>query len=116
MARVGRPVTKTGAAAAKHRKQSREEYRELPASKKKARVASRDKAAQRSADAKRLSSQRDKRNSYHRTEAKVLKSVPKGTKCGKCGSTRNVQRHVVKGKFKGYLCGKCNTNAIGGKA
>lgn len=115
MARVGRPRTKTGKAAARHREQSREEYRSLPESKKKARVADRDKEAQRKADAKRLSSQRSKRNSYHRTEARALKDVPKGTKCGKCGSTRNVQRHVVKGKFKGYLCGRCNTNAIGGK-
>jgi hypothetical protein len=115
VARVGRPRTKTGKAAAKHRAQSREEYRSLPDSKKKARVANRDKEAQRKADAKRLSSQRDKRNSYHRTEAKALKGVPKGKKCSHpgCNATTNIQRHVVNGKFKGYLCAKHNTNAIG---
>ena len=115
MAKVGRPVTKTGQKAAKHRKASREEYRGLPETGKKKRVTSRDKAAQRKADAKRLSSQRSKRNAYHKTDAKATKSVPKGSKCSNCGSTTNVQRHVVNGKFKNYLCGKCNTRAIGGK-
>lgn len=112
MARVGRPRTKTGKAAAKHRAQSREEYRSLPPAKKKARVANRDKAAQRKADAKRAS--QPKRRAYKRQDAKAVRGIPKGTKCSKCGSTRNVQRHVVNGKFKSYLCGKCNVAAIGG--
>jgi len=115
VAKAGRPVTKKGKAAAKHRKASREEYQKLPDSKKKARVSSRSKEAQRKADSKRLSTQRSKRNAYHKADARATRSIPKGTKCAKCGSTTNIQRHVVNGKFKEYLCGKCNSRAIGGK-
>lgn len=112
MAGVGRPRTKKGPAASKHRTASREEYRSLPDSKKKSRVADRDKAAQRKADSKRSS--QPKRKAYKRQDAKAVRGVPKGTKCAKCGSTSNVQRHAVNGKFKEYLCGKCNVKAIGG--
>jgi ribosomal protein S27AE len=114
LASVGRPATKKGPKAAKHRAASREEYRGLPDSGKKKRVASRDKTAQRKADAKRLSTQRNKRNAYHKADAKATRGIPKGTKCANCGSTTNIQRHVVNGKFKQYLCGRCNVKAIGG--
>ena len=113
MARVGRPVTKKGKAAAKHREASREEYRSLPVSKRKERVADRDSEAQRKADAKRLKNDHASRTAYHRADAKAVKGVPKGSKCARCGATTNIQRHVVGGKFKEYLCGRCNTRAIG---
>jgi hypothetical protein len=112
VARVGRPVTKKGKAASRHRAQSREEYRSLPASGKKARVQNRDKAAQRRADEKR--SDQPARKAYKRADAKAVRGIPKGTHCANCGSTQNVQRHVVGGKFVKYLCAKCNVRAIGG--
>lgn len=111
MARVGRPVTKKGKAAATHRSASRSEYQKLPASGKKARVANRSKEAQRKADEKR--SPQPARKAYRKMDAKAVAGVPKGTKCAVCGSTANVQRHVVNGKFKNYLCGKHNVAAIG---
>jgi predicted SprT family Zn-dependent metalloprotease len=111
MARVGRPVTKKGKAAATHRTASRNEYASLPASGKKARVANRSKEAQRVADNKR--SPQPARKAYKKMDAKAVAGIPKGTKCSNCGSTTNVQRHVVKGKFSRYLCAKCNVAAIG---
>ena len=111
MARVGRPVTKKGSAASKHRTASRTEYQQLPPSGKKARVANRSKEAQRTADTKR--SPQPARKAYKKMDAKAVSGVPKGTKCSNCGSTTNVQRHVVRGKFSRYLCGKCNVAAIG---
>jgi len=111
LARVGRPVTKKGSAASKHRTASRTEYQKLPASGKKARVANRSKEAQRTADTKR--SPQPARKAYKKMDAKAVSGVPKGTKCSNCGSTTNVQRHVVRGKFSRYLCGKCNVAAIG---
>ncbi len=113
MAKVGRPVTKSGPTAEKARKAARDAYRSLPADKKKARVQNRSKAAQRAADARRLAKDRDGRNAYHRKDAHALQKVPKGAVCAKCGATRNIQRHVVNGKFREYLCGRCNTQAIG---
>ena len=111
MARVGRPVTKKGTAAAKHRVAARKEYQGLPESGKKARVANRSKPAQQKADVKRAAE--PQRVAYRKRDAKAKQGIPKGTKCANCGSTVNVQRHVVGGKFKKYLCAKCNTNAIG---
>ncbi len=113
MAKVGRPVTKSGSAAEKARKAARDAYRALPEAKKKARVQNRSKAAQRAADARRLAKDRDGRNAYHRKDARAVQDVPKGAVCAKCGSTKNVQRHVVNGKFRQYLCGRCNVQAIG---
>jgi hypothetical protein len=111
---VGRPRTKTGKAAAKHRTASREEYRKLSPAKKKARVANRDKAAQRRADEKR--SDQPARKAYKRADAKAVRGVPKGTKCQYpgCNATTNIQRHVVNGKFVKYLCGRHNVKAIPG--
>ena len=116
MAKTGRPITKQGKAAAASRASSRKSYQSKTPAEKKAVVANRDSEAQRQADARRLASQKTKRNTYHRNDARATSGVPKGTKCANCGSTTNVQRHVVNGKFKSYLCGRCNTRAIGGKA
>lgn len=111
--RVGRPTTKKTAAAKKHAAAEKARYDKLSPAKKKAIVATRDKAAQRKADEKRA--EQPQRKAYRRQDAKGVQGVPKGRKCSKCGSTSNVQRHVVNGKFQRYLCAKCNTNAIGGK-
>jgi ribosomal protein S27AE len=111
LAKVGRPATKKGSAAVRHRTASRTEYQQLPASGKKARVADRSKEAQRKADTKR--SPQPARKAYKKMDAKAVAGIPKGTKCSNCGSTTNVQRHVVKGKFSRYLCAKCNVAAIG---
>lgn len=95
MAKTGRPVTKRGSAAAKHRKASREEYQRLSAADKAKRVANRDKEAQRRADAKRLSSQKGKRNSYHREQAGAKrKAPPKPKTCTWPGCNRtDIQFH-----------------------
>lgn len=66
MAKVGRPVTKTGSKAIAKRTAERERYRSLPLSERKSIVSRRDKGAQRRADAKRLEGQRESRNAYHR--------------------------------------------------
>jgi hypothetical protein len=112
LARVGRPTTKKGKAAQAKRLRSRKAYDSLSVSERQALVQKRDKSAQRKADAKRYRSQKSERDTYHRNDARATQGVPKGTKCAKCGSTRNVQRHVVRGKFVNYLCGRCNVAAI----
>lgn len=77
MAKTGRPVTKKGKAAARHRAASRSEYQSLTPAERKARVAARDKEAQRKADAKRLAKDPEGRRSYHREQAKARSKAPK---------------------------------------
>lgn len=108
--KTGRPVTKKGSAAKKHRDASRKEYQSLPVAKKNARVADRDKAAQRKADAKRLKKSHAKRNEYHRKQAAAVSGTPKPAKCPRCGSTKNVERHHY-GKVVRAMCAKCHAKA-----
>ncbi len=107
VAKTGRPATKRGSAAKKHRDASRKEYQSLPTAKKSARVTNRSKPAQRKADAKRLASQRTKRNEYHREQAAAVADVPKPTKCSVCGGTKNVERHHY-GKVVRAVCARCH--------
>ena len=95
MAKTGRPVTKTGAAAAKHRLRSRKEYQNLSPEKKRQRVANRDKEAQRKADEKRYAKAKPERDSYHRAQAKAKKKAPPRPKsCSWPGCKRtNIQFH-----------------------
>jgi Asp-tRNA(Asn)/Glu-tRNA(Gln) amidotransferase A subunit family amidase len=79
---VGRPVTKSGSAAAKKRAQSRKEYQSLTVAERKARVQNRDKEAQRRADAKRYAKSKGDRDAYHRDQAKAkTKAPPKPKAC-----------------------------------
>ena len=111
MAKRGRPVTKTGPAAAKARAAAKKSYDSKSPAEKKAVVARQDKEARRKNDLKRAD--QPQRKAYIKQDKKGVSGVPKGTKCANCGSTTNVQRHVVNGKFKRYLCGKCNVAQIG---
>ena len=111
MATKGRPVTKTGPAAAKARQAAKKAYQSKTPAEKKAVVARQDKAARRRADEKRAS--QPQRIAYRKQDQKGVSGVPKGAKCALCGTTPNVQRHVVNGKFVRYLCGKHNVAQIG---
>jgi len=116
---TGRPVTKHGHAAEKHRKSARKWYQELSDEEKAAYVQRRDKGAQRKADAKRLSKQRGKRNEYHRTKTSPQHAAEKSGKmkqahkCAVCGTTKDVQfHHTGKEPLRGrYLCAKHNNRA-----
>lgn len=87
---VGRPVTKTGAAAAKKRAAAKKAYRAKPLSERKAIVQNRDKDAQRKADAKRLSKSKGERTAYHREQARArAKAPPKPKTCQWPGCSRS---------------------------
>ena len=110
MGQVGRPAKKNTPAAKKHRAAEKARYNKLPLSERRALVQNRDKEAQRRADAKRLASQREKRNAYHKEQAAAVKAVPPGGKCASCGSTKNVERHHIGGKVR-KLCATCHAKA-----
>lgn len=107
---VGRPARNKSAAAKKHAAQEKARYNKLPVSKRKSIVQTRDKEAQRKADAKRLATQRTERNQYHKEQAAAVKKVPPGGKCSSCGSTKNVERHHIGGKVT-KLCPTCHAKA-----
>lgn len=86
---VGRPITKSGAAAAKKRAAERKRYNSLPISERKALVQNRDKEAQRRASHKRDVEQRSERNAYHREQAQAkTKAPPRPKDCQWPGCTR----------------------------
>jgi hypothetical protein len=103
----GRPVTKTGPAAAKSRAASKKSYAKMTPAERTSLVQGRDKEAQRAGDARRLAKARPARNEYHKKQAQAVKGVPSGGKCSACGSTTNVERHHIGGKVV-KLCGKCH--------
>ena len=92
---VGRPATKTGAAAAKKRAAARKAYQALPLAKRKAIVQTRDKEAQRKGDAKRLAKSGPARNEYHRKQAQAKAKAPaKPSSCQYPGCKRtDIQFH-----------------------
>jgi hypothetical protein len=103
---VGRPVTKAGSAAAKKRSAEKKRYNALPISKRKKLVQTRDKEAQRKADAKRLRTQKPERTEYHREQARSRpKSGAKPTVCQwpGCKVKKNLQWHH-QGSRDRYLC------------
>jgi hypothetical protein len=110
--KTGRPVTKAGAKAKRHRDQARKWYQKQSSSKRTSLVKNRSSEAQRKADAKRLSSQRSARNTYHREQARAVSGAPKPSKCSRCGSTSNVERHHSGGKVIA-LCAKCHAKVRG---
>lgn len=92
---VGRPVTKTGAAAAKKRAKARKAYQSLPVAERKAKVQNRDKEAQKRADAKRYAKSKDERDAYHRDQARAKTKAPakpKSCQWPGCTST-NIEFH-----------------------
>lgn len=107
---VGRPVRKNTPAAKKHREEEKARYNKLPVSKRQSIVQTRDKEAQRKADAKRLKTQRGERNAYHKEQAKAVKGVAPGGSCSSCGSKKNVERHHIRGKVI-KLCATCHARA-----
>jgi len=90
---VGRPVSKTGAAAAKERAAKRKRYQSLPLSERKAIVQNRDKAAQRKADAKRYASQKTERDAYHKEQARAKSGKKKPATCQAPGCKNKPQFH-----------------------
>jgi hypothetical protein len=110
--KTGRPVEKSGSAAKKHRTKAREWYQRQSPSKKSSLVASRDKEAQRKADAKRHSKSRSERNAYHSAQQKAVAGKKNPGKCARCGSTTNVELHHKGGRVTA-LCAKCHAKARG---
>lgn len=111
---VGRPATKTGAAAAKKRAAARKSYQSLPVEKRKAIVQNRDKEAQRKADAKRLASQRPERNKYHREQAKARSKAGKRPATCQAPGCKNKPEFHHQGTDK-WLCPTHHAKARGWK-
>jgi len=115
--RTGRPVTKKGAKAAKHRKAARQWYQDLPQAEKDAYVARRSKEAQRKADAKRYAKNPAKRKAYHKERTgPIAARIEKGelkppTRCSRCGSTKDVEYHHRSDTRVVALCTKCNNRS-----
>lgn len=111
---VGRPVKKSGPAAAKKRAASRKEYQSKTPAERTAIVQSRNKEVQRRADAKRYAKSKTERDTYHREQARKVAGVKVPSKCSSCGSTQNVERHH-RGSKVVALCAKCHAKARGYK-
>lgn len=112
MAKTGRPVTRTGRKAARHRIKARQWYQKQSPSKKDSLVSDRDKEAQRKADAKRHAKSRSARNAYHSKQQKAVAGKKNPGKCARCGSTTNVELHHKGGRVTA-LCAKCHARARG---
>lgn len=117
---TGRPRTKKGAAAEKKRTSARQWYQKLSDGEKLDYVERRDKGAQRRADRKRLTHDKTKRNTYHRTltspqhAAETAGKMKRPRKCSYPGCSRtDVQfHHTGKSAVVGrYLCAKHNNRS-----
>ncbi len=113
MAKTGRPITKTGEKAKRHREAARKWYQKQSTAKKEALVSNRSKEAQRKADAKRHAKHKEERNEYHASQMKAAKGKKNPGKCSVCGSTKNVEFHH-QGTDR-WLCGKCHAKVRDGR-
>jgi len=105
MAKPGRPVTKKGPKASKHRKQASEWYQKQSPQEKDAIVQRRSKSAQRKADAKRLAKDPEGRSKYHAEQAQAKKDAPPKPKTCQwpgCSKSTGLELHHQSKPYKWY--------------